>query len=66
MAKVTITHMKAPWPEGAKVGDVVAFEGAVPAWAAGKCAPAPDDAEPVNAEEKPTAEPAASKGKGSK
>lgn len=43
--KVTITTLKAPWPEGAKVGDVVAFEGPVPAWAAGKCQPATDDAE---------------------
>lgn len=43
--KVTITTLKAPWPEGAKVGDVVAFEGSVPAWAAGKCKPATDDAE---------------------
>lgn len=50
MAKVTITHMKAPWPEGAKVGDVVAFDGEVPAWAVGKCTPASDDAEAVNVE----------------
>lgn len=43
--KVTITHMKAPWPEGAKVGDVVQFEGdAAPAWALGKFAHADDDA----------------------
>lgn len=43
--KVTITTLKAPWPEGAKVGDVVAFEGPVPAWAAGKCQPAAEDVE---------------------
>lgn len=40
--KVTITHLKAPWPEGAKVGDVVEVDGEViPGWAAGKCKPAP-------------------------
>lgn len=36
--KVQITHMKAPWPSGAKVGDVVELDSAViPAWAVGKC-----------------------------
>lgn len=43
--KVSIAILKAPWPEGAEVGDVVAFEGPVPAWAAGKCQPAAEDAE---------------------
>lgn len=44
--KVTITHMKAPWPEGAGVGDTVELQGPVlPAWALGKCVPAADDAE---------------------
>jgi hypothetical protein len=44
--KVTITHMKAPWPAGAGVGDTVELEGeAVPAWAKGKCVQAADDAE---------------------
>lgn len=39
--KVTITHLKAPWPEGSKVGDVVGLEGdTVPGWALGKCVPA--------------------------
>lgn len=42
--KLTITHLKAPWPEGAKVGDVVELAD-VPAWAVGKCKPADDDAE---------------------
>jgi len=43
--KVRVTNLKGPWPTGAKVGDVVAFDGeAMPAWAAGKCALAPDDA----------------------
>jgi hypothetical protein len=34
--KLQITHMKAPWPAGAKVGDVLELP-AVPAWALGKC-----------------------------
>lgn len=42
--KLTITHLKAPWPAGAKVGDVVELPD-VPAWALGKCLPAADDAE---------------------
>lgn len=43
--KVTIQTLKAPWPSGAKVGDVVAFEGdTAPAWAVGKFTPAPDNA----------------------
>jgi len=43
--KATITRLKAPWPEGAAVGDVVEFDGAVmPDWAVGKCTAAPDDA----------------------
>lgn len=44
MSKHTITHLKAPWPHGAKIGDVVEFE-VVPVWAAGKFAAAADDAE---------------------
>lgn len=44
MAKHTITHLKAPWPSGAKVGDVIELA-SVPAWALGKCSPADDDAE---------------------
>ncbi|MCT9812424.1 hypothetical protein N0K08_17410 [Acidovorax sp. Be4] len=44
--KVIIQTLKAPWPTGAKVGDVVSFEGEVaPAWAVGKYALAPDGAE---------------------
>ena len=38
-----ITHLKAPWPHGAVVGDVLDLQ-VVPAWAVNKCAPAPDDA----------------------
>ena len=34
--RVQITHLKAPWPVGAKVGDVLELP-AVPAWALGKC-----------------------------
>ncbi|MEJ2800630.1 hypothetical protein WAE61_02025 [Comamonadaceae bacterium PP-2] len=35
--KVTIQTLKAPWPKGAKVGDIVSFEGdTAPAWAVGK------------------------------
>jgi hypothetical protein len=43
--KVTITHLKAPWPPGAQPGDVVELVGdVVPAWAVNKCEPAADDA----------------------
>lgn len=42
--KVRITHLKAPWPAGAKPGDVVELAvDAVPEWALGKCKPIPDD-----------------------
>ena len=41
--KLTITHLKAPWPTGAVVGDVIELA-SVPAWAVGKCAPADDGA----------------------
>lgn len=41
--KLTITHLKAPWPAGAVVGDVIELAD-VPAWAFGKCVPAADDA----------------------
>lgn len=41
-----ITHLKAPWPAGAKVGDVVELT-SVPAWAKGKCVPAPEGDEPT-------------------
>ena len=42
--KLIITHLKAPWPLGAVVGDVVELP-AVPVWAVGKCQPAGDDAQ---------------------
>lgn len=41
--KLTITHLKAPWPTGAVVGDVIELA-SVPAWSVGKCAPADDSA----------------------
>ena len=41
--KLTITHLKAPWPAGAVVGSVIELAN-VPAWAVGKCVPAADDA----------------------
>lgn len=40
--KARITHLKAPWPLGAKVGDVVEFE-TVPAWSVGKFEKVGDD-----------------------
>lgn len=43
--KVIIQTLKAPWPTGAKVGDVVSFEGeTAPAWAVGKYTPASEGA----------------------
>lgn len=43
--KVRITNLKGPWPQGAKVGEVVAIPGdAIPGWAVGKCVQAEDDA----------------------
>ena len=41
--KLTITHLKAPWPAGAVVGGVIELA-SVPPWAVGKCVPAADDA----------------------
>ena len=40
--KARITHLKAPWPLGAVVGDVVEFASA-PAWAVGKFEQVSDD-----------------------
>lgn len=57
--RVQITHLKAPWPLGAVVGDVLEFD-AVPAWAQGKCVQVAHDA-PLD---EPKPEPAkAGKGK---
>lgn len=46
--RVTITALKAPWPEGSKVGSVVELEGdTIPAWAAGKCTKVPEGFTPA-------------------
>jgi hypothetical protein len=37
---LTITHLKAPWPSGAVVGDVIELP-SVPSWALGKCTAPP-------------------------
>lgn len=42
--KIKITHLKAPWPEGAKVGDVLEVSEVAP-WALGKCVEAGEDEE---------------------
>lgn len=34
--KLKITHMKAPWPPGAGIGDVLELP-SIPGWALGKC-----------------------------
>jgi hypothetical protein len=54
--KVQITHMKAPWPQGAVVGDVVEVP-EVPAWALGKCIEVGDGVEvTLTGERKPESE----------
>lgn len=40
--RIQITQLKAPWPAGAAVGDVLDLP-AVPAWAVGKCQQVGDD-----------------------
>lgn len=47
-----ITHLKAPWPSGVRVGDVIELD-AVPAWALGKCEPAAEGAEATVSFEQP-------------
>lgn len=42
--KVTVTHTKAPWPEGVKLGDVVEVGDSMPGCFVGKCSPAEDKA----------------------
>lgn len=42
--KLTITQLKAPWPNGAEVGDVIELA-ELPAWAVGKCSIADDGAD---------------------
>lgn len=57
--KVVVTALKAPWPEGTKVGDTVDIKGDVlPDWAVGKCSPvavSPEVAAEAAAPEKPAA-----------
>ena len=45
--RLQITHLKAPWPAGAVVGDVLDLP-EVPAWALGKCIVLPDEVFAVN------------------
>jgi len=54
--KLRIETLKAPWPTGAKVGNVIEIDGDnIPAWALGKCAKV-DDETPVTVKaEKPAA-----------
>lgn len=60
--KVEVTSLKAAWPPGAKLGDVVDIEGdAIPAWLLGKCKPA--EAKPAKAEAAPVAPAAPAKSK---
>lgn len=42
--RIQITHLKAPWPVGAVVGDVLDLP-AVPVWAVGKCKHVDEDVE---------------------
>lgn len=56
--KVTVTALKAPWPEGVQLGHVVSFKGEPPAWAQGKFTEAPEGVKADFAYEPP--EPAAS------
>ena len=54
---VKVTHLKAPWPAGVALGDVVELAGPVPEWAAGKCV-ATNDAPTVFTVWKDSGEPA--------
>lgn len=69
--KYQITHLKAPWPAGAGVGDVIDMDD-LPAWALGKATPAPEGAkvtvsfkkaDPATAGSNPNAERAAAEAK---
>lgn len=62
--KIQVTHLKAPWPDGTKVGDVIEIDGdTLPAWAVGKCEAAGDT--PVTLAQAPAEpeKPVAGKGK---
>lgn len=56
--KVRIDVLKAPWPEGARVGDVVEVQSITPAFA-GKCSQVGDDVEATVAFALPDADPLA-------
>lgn len=43
--KVVVTHLKAPWPAGARLGDVVEVGDRVPTAFEGKCSPAHEAAD---------------------
>lgn len=45
--KVTVSHLKAPWPAGVAVGNVVDLQGVdkLPAWCLGKCEQVADETE---------------------
>lgn len=49
--RVLVTALRAPWPAGTQIGDIVDLQGrvTVPEWAVGKCEPAPAAAEPAAA-----------------
>lgn len=55
--KVVVTQLKAPWPTGTKVGQVVDLEGcdSIPEWAVNKCTPAEADAKAASTWRKPGA-----------
>ncbi len=59
--RVRVTALKAPWPPGTQIGDVVDLEGraTVPEWAVGKCEPAPAAAVQVAPADAPVVEPPA-------
>lgn len=55
--KLRINFLKAPWPTGAAVGDVVEIDGdTVPGWALGKCVRVGDDVEVTAFFDKPEAD----------
>lgn len=59
--RVLVTALKAPWPAGTQIGDIVDLHGrvTVPEWAVGKCEPAPAAAESASAPAQPEAAEAA-------
>lgn len=63
--RYVITHLKAPWPLGAVVGDVLELA-TVPVWAVGKCKPVEDEpaADSVFVVNPAESEPAQPKAKG--